>query len=99
MPRRATAENARQTARRMRLHLHGAAREGAIILLLAGCVFLLLALFSYEPADPGWSHRGPETDVDNWMGPIGAWLSDVLYSLFGASASGGPACWGSPAGG
>ncbi len=86
VPRRATAENARQTARRMRLHLHGAAREGAIILLLAGCVFLLLALFSYEPADPGWSHRGPETDVDNWMGPIGAWLSDVLYSLFGASA-------------
>ncbi|RCV89805.1 DNA translocase FtsK [Billgrantia montanilacus] len=70
----------------MGLHLHGAAREGAIILLLAGCVFLLLALFSYEPADPGWSHRGPETDVDNWMGPIGAWLSDVLYSLFGASA-------------
>ena len=86
VPRRATAENARQTARRMGLHLHGAAREGAIILLLAGCVFLLLALFSYEPADPGWSHRGPETDVDNWMGPIGAWLSDVLYSLFGASA-------------
>ncbi|RDB41859.1 DNA translocase FtsK [Halomonas sp. DQ26W] len=70
----------------MGLHLHGAAREGAIIVLLAGCVFLLLALFSYEPADPGWSHRGPETDVDNWMGPIGAWLSDVLYSLFGASA-------------
>ncbi len=70
----------------MGLHLHGAAREGATIILLAGCVFLLLALFSYTPADPGWSHRGPETDVDNWMGPIGAWLADVLYSLFGASA-------------
>ncbi|WP_444678137.1 DNA translocase FtsK 4TM domain-containing protein [Halomonas sp. E19] len=70
----------------MGLHLHGAAREGATIILLAGCVFLLLALFSYTPADPGWSHRGPETDVANWMGPIGAWLADVLYSLFGASA-------------
>ncbi|PMR75456.1 DNA translocase FtsK [Billgrantia endophytica] len=70
----------------MGLRLHGAAREGVVIILLAACVFLLLALFSYQAADPGWSRRGPETDVDNWMGPIGAWISDVLYSLFGASA-------------
>ncbi|MCG6657364.1 DNA translocase FtsK [Halomonas campisalis] len=70
----------------MGLRLQGAAREGVVIVLLAACVFLLLALFSYQAADPGWSHRGPETDVANWMGPIGAWLADVLYSLFGASA-------------
>ncbi|MGQ4877558.1 DNA translocase FtsK 4TM domain-containing protein [Billgrantia sp. LNSP4103-1] len=66
--------------------MHGVAREGAIIILLAACVFLLLALFSYQPSDPGWSQRGPETQVSNWMGPFGAWLADVLYSLFGASA-------------
>ncbi|MBN8414144.1 DNA translocase FtsK [Halomonas litopenaei] len=83
---RATAAAAKETAKKVGLRLHGSAREGVIIVLLAACVFLLLALFSFEPADPGWSSSGPETDVANWMGPIGAWLADVLYSLFGVSA-------------
>ncbi|WP_425431973.1 DNA translocase FtsK 4TM domain-containing protein [Halomonas korlensis] len=55
-------------------------------MLLAACVFLLLAFYSYQPGDPGWSQTGPETSVANWMGPIGAWIADVLYSLFGVSA-------------
>jgi DNA segregation ATPase FtsK/SpoIIIE, S-DNA-T family len=84
--RRVNASNARETAKRFGLRLQGAAREGVAIVLLAACVFLLLALFSYQAADPGWSRSGPETEVVNWMGPIGAWLADVLYSLFGASA-------------
>ncbi|SFH37437.1 DNA segregation ATPase FtsK/SpoIIIE, S-DNA-T family [Modicisalibacter xianhensis] len=84
--RRAKATQAKEKARRFGLRLQGATREGAVILLLAACVFLLLALFSYTPQDPGWSHSGPEQGVSNWMGRIGAWLSDVLYSLFGASA-------------
>lgn len=86
MSSRATAAAAKETARKVGLRLHGSAREGVIIVLLAACVFLLLALFSFEPADPGWSSSGPETAVANWMGPIGAWLADVLYSLFGISA-------------
>ncbi|WP_111412514.1 DNA translocase FtsK [Billgrantia lactosivorans] len=85
-PRRAAEEDSQQPTTRLALHLHGVAREGATIILLAACVFLLLALFSYQPSDPGWSRRGPETVVANWMGPFGAWLADVLYSLFGASA-------------
>ncbi|WP_422674222.1 DNA translocase FtsK 4TM domain-containing protein [Billgrantia bachuensis] len=85
-PRHAAEEDSQQPTTRLALHLQGVAREGAIILLLAACVFLLLALFSYQPTDPGWSRRGPETAVANWMGPFGAWLADVLYSLFGASA-------------
>ena len=84
--RQRTAAQAKEKARRFGLRLQGVTREGVIILLLAACVFLLLAMFSYSPQDPGWSHSGPEQGVDNWMGPIGAWLSDVLYSLFGASA-------------
>ncbi|MCE8015828.1 DNA translocase FtsK [Halomonas sp. MCCC 1A17488] len=86
VPRHAAEEDSQQPTTRLSLHLHGVAREGATIILLAACVFLLLALFSYQPADPGWSRRGPETVVANWMGPFGAWLADVLYSLFGASA-------------
>ncbi|MEG3115381.1 DNA translocase FtsK 4TM domain-containing protein [Salinicola sp. 4072] len=76
------------------MRLQGVTREGAVILLLAICVFLLLALFSYTPTDPGWSHSGPDQSVSNWMGRIGAWLSDVLYSLFGASALWWPGMFG-----
>ncbi|MDY7115973.1 DNA translocase FtsK 4TM domain-containing protein [Halomonas sp. SSL-5] len=84
--RRDRATNARESAKRFGVKLQGAAREGVVIVLLAACVFLLLAMFSYEGADPGWSRSGPETEVANWMGPVGAWLADVLYSLFGVSA-------------
>ncbi|HSH56647.1 MAG TPA: DNA translocase FtsK 4TM domain-containing protein [Halomonas sp.] len=80
------ATSARESAKRFGVKLQGVAREGVVIVLLAVCVFLLLALFSYEGGDPGWSRSGPEEGVVNWMGPVGAWLSDVLYSLFGVSA-------------
>ncbi|MCP1328198.1 DNA translocase FtsK 4TM domain-containing protein, partial [Halomonas sp. 707D4] len=85
---------AKDTARRFGLRLQGSLREGVVVVLLAVCVFLLLALFSYHPADPGWSYQGPETDVRNWMGPVGAWLADVLYSLLGASALWWPGMFG-----
>ncbi len=84
--RQQTTAKAKEKARRFGLRLQGSTREGVVILLLAACVFLLLALFSYTSQDPGWSQSGPEQSVVNWMGRIGAWLSDVLYSLFGASA-------------
>jgi S-DNA-T family DNA segregation ATPase FtsK/SpoIIIE len=84
--RREAAVGAKERARRFGVRLQGAAREGVVILLLAACVFLLLAMFSYQASDPGWSHSGPDVTVNNWMGPVGAWLADVLYSLFGASA-------------
>jgi S-DNA-T family DNA segregation ATPase FtsK/SpoIIIE len=77
---------AKDKARRFGLRLQGAARDGVVVALLAVCTFLLLALFSYSSSDPGWLSEGPETAVSNWMGPVGAWLADVLYSLLGASA-------------
>ncbi|WP_016914487.1 DNA translocase FtsK [Vreelandella stevensii] len=85
---------AKDKARRFGLRLQGSAREGVVVVMLAICVFLLLSLFSYHPADPGWSYQGPETQVRNWMGPVGAWLADVLYSLLGASALWWPAMFG-----
>ncbi|MFC2990861.1 DNA translocase FtsK [Halomonas tibetensis] len=93
-PRRVSAAQARETARRFGVRLQGSVREGVAIMLLAVCVFLLLSLFSFDPGDPGWSRSGPETRIENWMGPVGAWLSDVLYSLFGASALWWPAMLG-----
>ncbi|CAO1661161.1 DNA translocase FtsK [Halomonas sp. NYA30] len=85
---------AKDKARRFGLRLQGSVREGVVVLLLALCVFLLLALFSYHPSDPGWSYQGPETDIRNWMGQVGAWLADVLYSLLGASALWWPGMFG-----
>ncbi|WP_019952717.1 DNA translocase FtsK [Kushneria aurantia] len=85
---------ARDNAKRFSARLQGAAKEGVAIVMLALCAFLLLTLFSYVQGDPGWSHSGPETEVANWMGPAGAWLADVLYSLFGASALWGPGILG-----
>lgn len=90
----ARVKAAKDKARRFGLRLQGSVREGVVVVLLALCVFLLLALFSYQAADPGWSYQGPETDVRNWMGPVGAWLADVLYSLLGASALWWPSMFG-----
>lgn len=91
---REKAAAARETARKVGLRLHGSAREGVIIVLLAACMFLLLALYSFTQGDPGWTYSGPETEVANWMGPVGAWISDVLYSLFGVSALWWPGMFG-----
>jgi S-DNA-T family DNA segregation ATPase FtsK/SpoIIIE len=45
--------------------------------------YLLLALVTYSPLDPGWSYVGPETRVANSGGPAGAWFSDIFLYLFG----------------
>ncbi len=58
-------------------------REGAFIGVTAACLYLLLALFSYTPEDPGWSATGSADFVSNAGGPFGAWLADVFFSLIG----------------
>jgi S-DNA-T family DNA segregation ATPase FtsK/SpoIIIE len=57
--------------------------EGALIGLVALCVYLLMALITYHPGDPGWSQTGTNELVRNSGGPTGAWLADVFFSLFG----------------
>ena len=46
-------------------------------------LFLLLALLSFDPADPSWSQTGYQTSIHNYAGPIGAWLADLLLFSFG----------------
>jgi S-DNA-T family DNA segregation ATPase FtsK/SpoIIIE len=46
----------------------------------------MLALFSFDPADPGWSQTGYQTEVRNLGGAVGAYLSDLLLNLFGLIA-------------
>ncbi|MFT6249030.1 MAG: S-DNA-T family DNA segregation ATPase FtsK/SpoIIIE, partial [Cognaticolwellia sp.] len=57
--------------------------------LLVSCVFamfIMLALFSFDPADPGWSQTGYQNPVRNLGGAVGAYLSDLLLNLFGLIA-------------
>ena len=58
-------------------------KEGAMISFVAVSVYLMIALATYEPADPGWSHVGHSQHVLNSAGRTGAWSADVLLSLFG----------------
>ncbi len=43
----------------------------------------MLALFSFDPADPGWAQTGYQTPIRNLGGSVGAYLSDLLLNLFG----------------
>ena len=61
-------------------------REGMFILVTTLALYLLLALSSYSPDDPGWSHTGRSVSVVNQGGVVGAWLADVLFYLCGYMA-------------
>ncbi|MEX2488204.1 MAG: DNA translocase FtsK 4TM domain-containing protein [Pseudomonadales bacterium] len=67
----------------IREHLYVRLREGGLIALVAMCIYLALALFSFNAGDPGWSYTGTSNDVSNLMGSSGAWIADVLLFLFG----------------
>jgi len=58
-------------------------REAALYVLGAIAIYLLISLWSYQPSDPSWSYRGPSQTVQNAGGRVGAWVADVLLSLFG----------------
>jgi S-DNA-T family DNA segregation ATPase FtsK/SpoIIIE len=59
-------------------------KEAALFIFGFGAIYFLLALVSYHPADPGWSHSGMQSGrVANLGGPAGAWFADVLLTLFG----------------
>lgn len=63
------------------------AREGSLIAWTLICVYLVLALASYTPEDQAWSSTGSITSkMQNTMGPAGAWVADVFFSMFGYMA-------------
>ena len=59
-----------------------------IVLLMGGAalVLCLLALLSYQSADPAWSTSGNRQVVHNWIGRAGALLADLAYFGLGYSA-------------
>jgi len=61
-------------------------REAAFWLLAAVALVLLLALASFDPSDRSFSYTGEPGRVGNLIGPLGAWVADVLFMLFGLPA-------------
>jgi S-DNA-T family DNA segregation ATPase FtsK/SpoIIIE len=61
-------------------------RESRWLLLIACALYLALALYGYEPSDPSWSHSASGALTGNPGGVLGAYLSDLLFYLFGFSA-------------
>lgn len=57
--------------------------QGTIYLALA--LFLAVALMSYHPLDPSLNTLGEEP-VRNYCGYIGAFLSDLMYQIFGLTS-------------
>ena len=67
----------------MRHRLH----EGWLLIILASALFLLVSLATYSADDPGWSSTGLQgVPVVNWGGRAGAFIADLLLSLFGVTA-------------
>ncbi len=64
-------------------YLSQGTREGALILLIAVCVFLLMALITHSPQDPGFASTGSHKIVQNFGGKAGALSSDILLYFFG----------------
>ena len=61
-------------------------RESWWLAIVVLALYLALILFTFDKADPGWSHSSTVEHIRNSGGRIGAWLSDILLFVFGFSA-------------
>ena len=62
-------------------------RESGMWVFGAVAIIMLLALFSYSPQDPGFSHTGAgDAKLNNLIGAVGAWFADFSFYLFGAAS-------------
>lgn len=70
-----------QSSRALRLITEAVLIVGALAVLA-----LAAFLFTYNRADPGFSHVSAAATIHNAGGRIGAWLADLLKLIFGLSA-------------
>ncbi|MBV6287852.1 DNA translocase FtsK [Pseudomonas aegrilactucae] len=66
-----------------RQQLHYRLKEGALIAIGALCLYLWMALLTYDQADPGFSHTSNVEQVQNAAGRAGAFFADVLFMVLG----------------
>lgn len=61
-------------------------RESGFILLFSSAIFLTIGLLTFDIKEPLWSGFAGTVHFQNAGGRLGAWSSDLLYSLFGIFA-------------
>lgn len=61
-------------------------REGALWVFGALALILWVALFTYDPGDPGFSQAGGSGEINNSVGRFGALIADFLFNFFGRPA-------------
>ena len=66
--------------------LAGLVRESWWLGLVAAVIYLAMVLYTFDRADPGWSHSARVSEIRNAGGAVGAWVADLLLWLFGMSA-------------
>ena len=69
-----------------RRSFHRATHMAGAGLLFALLVFLTLSLASYTQTDPSPSTAAAGTDIRNWMGASGAWISERALNFLGLPA-------------
>ncbi len=62
---------------------HSHVREIWALVLVGVAVLLLLSLLSYNPFDVGNTAAGTQHPIHNFIGPIGAWIAHVTFSVWG----------------
>jgi S-DNA-T family DNA segregation ATPase FtsK/SpoIIIE len=61
-------------------------REALSIVLLGVCAILFLSIVSYDWRDIGLLQMPPNSPPSNFIGPVGAWVSFVLFMTLGVGA-------------
>lgn len=82
----ARVTKSKQPELRLSTQVNRALREGALYVFGALAFILWFALFTYNPADPGFSQATTSAEVQNGVGRIGALLADLLFNFFGRPA-------------
>ncbi len=75
--------NTKADSHHFKAYIRQGSREGALILLIALCVFLFMALLTHNAGDPGYQTTGDSGAIHNRVGSVGAWSSSFLIYFFG----------------
>ena len=82
----AKAQKVAAPADRLSAQVIATLREGALWVFGALALLIWYALFTYDPADPGFSQASASGEVRNGVGYFGAMIADILFSFFGRPA-------------
>lgn len=61
-------------------------RESALLISGAITLYLWASLFTFSMSDPAWNYSASISEYQNSGGVIGAWFSDILFTILGVMA-------------